>query len=407
MNGVEWKQSADIELPKEDTTNPEIERMWAWHRIDGLLKTSERTGAREQVIPEIVRLGEEFSIVTEYTSFLVLENDAEFQRWKIERRNAARLARDRQSQAARETALTALAAESGRGSRPAARVRRSETAASTSSVRRAAAGKRAHRADSSKPHDSQSEPRLQPGRRRRRLGSCRPAVRRFQRIAGAVSNAVRRPPEGSRMHENAMITSTLTPITARGPIPRAADAMLRVEVLIFALLLVLLNLALFTDRSTAALAFRADAVAAGEWWRLLTHPFVHVSWYHLFLDGAAFLSLYANLLAEKRWRRLVFAAASAAGSLLAALWASPLIADHGLCGLSGAAHGLMAVSALELLADPQASRNIRAVALASFVAVTAKSIFELVTGHASSPPCTSVSSARQLSPATREACWVE
>lgn len=108
LNGIEWKQSADLELPREDASNPEIERMWAWHRIDALLKTSERSGAREQVIPEVVRLGEEFSIVTEYTSFLVLENDAELQRWKIERRNAARLARDRQSQAARETTLLAL-----------------------------------------------------------------------------------------------------------------------------------------------------------------------------------------------------------------------------------------------------------------------------------------------------------
>jgi len=108
LNGVEWKQSADLELPREDTSNPEIERMWAWHRIDALLKTSERSGTREQVIPDVVRLGEEFSIVTEYTSFLVLENDAELQRWKIERRNAARLARDRQSQSTREIALNAL-----------------------------------------------------------------------------------------------------------------------------------------------------------------------------------------------------------------------------------------------------------------------------------------------------------
>ena len=82
--------------------------MWAWHRIDALLKASERSGTREQAIPEVVRLGEEFSIVTEYTSFLVLENDAELQRWKIERRNDSRLARDRQSQSAREATLTAL-----------------------------------------------------------------------------------------------------------------------------------------------------------------------------------------------------------------------------------------------------------------------------------------------------------
>ena len=35
---------------------------------------------------EIVRLGEAYSIASEYTSFLVLPNDAEYQRWKLERK---------------------------------------------------------------------------------------------------------------------------------------------------------------------------------------------------------------------------------------------------------------------------------------------------------------------------------
>lgn len=118
LNGVEWKQSADIEMPAEDKNNPEIERMWAWHRIDGLLKSSERSGAREGVIPEIVRLGEGFSIITEYTSFLVLENDAELERWKIERRNAVRLARDREMQTARESTLAALRQKAAEGLGP-------------------------------------------------------------------------------------------------------------------------------------------------------------------------------------------------------------------------------------------------------------------------------------------------
>src|SRR5439155_9990754 len=57
---------------------------------------------------EIVRLGEDFSIVTEYTSFLVLENDAEYQRWKIARRNLAATSRDRQVQAKRREQLDAM-----------------------------------------------------------------------------------------------------------------------------------------------------------------------------------------------------------------------------------------------------------------------------------------------------------
>lgn len=108
VNGVAWEQTAALDFPKHDESNPEIERMWAWRRIDGLLKDADRNGTREPVIPEIVRLGEQFSIVTEYTSFLVLENDAEYQRWKIERTNGTRLARDRAVQLTRATDLERL-----------------------------------------------------------------------------------------------------------------------------------------------------------------------------------------------------------------------------------------------------------------------------------------------------------
>lgn len=99
VNGVELKQAAQLDFPKTDPANPEINRMWAWHRVDGLLKSADRKGDRTAVIPEVVRLGEDFSIVTEYTSFLVLENDAEYQRWKIARRNLESTGRDRQAQA--------------------------------------------------------------------------------------------------------------------------------------------------------------------------------------------------------------------------------------------------------------------------------------------------------------------
>ena len=54
---------------------------------------------------EIVRLCEDYSIVSEYASFIVLENDAEYQRWKIERKNVARMGRDRAALDARREAL--------------------------------------------------------------------------------------------------------------------------------------------------------------------------------------------------------------------------------------------------------------------------------------------------------------
>lgn len=99
VNGLEFKQTANLDFPKEDLQNPEIDRMWASKRIDGILKDADRSGTRSrEIIDEVVRLGEGYSIVTEYTSFLVLENDAEFQRWKIARNNVLRNGRDRRAQ---------------------------------------------------------------------------------------------------------------------------------------------------------------------------------------------------------------------------------------------------------------------------------------------------------------------
>jgi Ca-activated chloride channel homolog len=108
VQGATFKQSATLDLPREDAGHPEIERMWAWHRVDRLQKDADRSGSRDSVIGDIVRLGEGYSIVTEYTSFLVLENDAEYQRWKIDRRNALRTDRDRRAEEARRAELESI-----------------------------------------------------------------------------------------------------------------------------------------------------------------------------------------------------------------------------------------------------------------------------------------------------------
>lgn len=108
IRGVEFKKTAKLEFPKLDLANPEIDRMWASHRIDGLLKQADRTGSRSSVVDEVVKLGEGYSIVTEYTSFLVLENDSEYQRWKIARNNALRSDRDRKAQDLVRTGLETI-----------------------------------------------------------------------------------------------------------------------------------------------------------------------------------------------------------------------------------------------------------------------------------------------------------
>ena len=76
-------------------------------RVDRLLDDGRRDG-RAVDADEVVRLCEDYSIASEYASFIVLENDAEYQRWKIERRNAARVERDERALSAVREKLEAL-----------------------------------------------------------------------------------------------------------------------------------------------------------------------------------------------------------------------------------------------------------------------------------------------------------
>ena len=116
VQGRERTWTKTVTIPARSADNPEIERMWAQKRITRL-DGDTTAGARE----EIVRLGEAFSIVSPHTSFLVLENDMEYQRWKIDRRNALRTGRDRAAQARVRTELDRLRDEAlaGLGPNPA------------------------------------------------------------------------------------------------------------------------------------------------------------------------------------------------------------------------------------------------------------------------------------------------
>lgn len=90
--GRSIERKAKLTFPGRDAAapqSPEVERMWAWTRMDQLA----REGG-SAAIDEIVRLGEGYSIVSEHTSFIVLENDEEYRRWGIERRNQLRQRRD-------------------------------------------------------------------------------------------------------------------------------------------------------------------------------------------------------------------------------------------------------------------------------------------------------------------------
>ncbi|MFA6010167.1 MAG: rhombosortase [Desulfobacteraceae bacterium] len=121
--------------------------------------------------------------------------------------------------------------------------------------------------------------------------------------------------------------------------------------------------------------FLSHAVGSGQWWRLLTFPFVHVSWYHLVLDVGAFVYLYSSI-QQKTFDRLGHVIISGAFSLATACILSPEINDIGLCGLSGIDHGLMAAAALWMIRNKEDRR----LGYTFLTLLIAKCVYEMVAG---------------------------
>jgi rhomboid family GlyGly-CTERM serine protease len=143
------------------------------------------------------------------------------------------------------------------------------------------------------------------------------------------------------------------------------------------LVLAAANLPLLAGSPATALVFDAGAIAHGQWWRLITHPFVHVSLYHAVLDAGAFLLLWAL---RPQPRRLATDAAMIgllmAGSLAGAWWVG--IPEGGFCGLSGVAHGLMAWQGAAWMRDRDATN--RRIGWIVLMTVLVKSLAETLTG---------------------------
>lgn len=114
-------------------------------------------------------------------------------------------------------------------------------------------------------------------------------------------------------------------------------------------LFLLINYSLFFGGNTTRWAFYPSLVRQGEWWRVFTGLFAHISWYHLLLDGLPFFLVYLSLDEKRILYRLLYFIMAGAGSLLAGIWFSPLVPEVGLRGLSGITYGITALGALEMV----------------------------------------------------------
>lgn len=81
-DGHELRFRAPVTLKDAEKGNSFIPRLWARMHLDVLLEQ----GRTQEIQDEIIVLSEEYKIMTPYTSFLVLESDADRERFKVKKR---------------------------------------------------------------------------------------------------------------------------------------------------------------------------------------------------------------------------------------------------------------------------------------------------------------------------------
>jgi Ca-activated chloride channel family protein len=90
-------------LPEVDGDNPEIERLWALSATEEAMKEIREKGETDALRRKVVDLGIDYSLVTDYTSMLVVSEDV-LENEGIQRRNADRVRKERQAREARAAA---------------------------------------------------------------------------------------------------------------------------------------------------------------------------------------------------------------------------------------------------------------------------------------------------------------
>ncbi|MBM4034194.1 MAG: rhombosortase [Planctomycetes bacterium] len=124
-----------------------------------------------------------------------------------------------------------------------------------------------------------------------------------------------------------------------------------------------------------ALALHRPAIAAGQWWRLVTGHIVHCDWRHLAADAGTFALLCWIGLRRPRTALTVVVLSAVAAGVAVYLWAGGITTYMGISGINYALLAwLLLVRALE-------ERGWRALAYgAVLAAICGKAVFEAATG---------------------------
>ena len=80
--------AAEVELPEKSDDAEALPYIWGARRIAGLLDDLRRNGEVAEIKNDVIRLSKQYRIATPYTSFLVLENEAAYDKHGVERKSA-------------------------------------------------------------------------------------------------------------------------------------------------------------------------------------------------------------------------------------------------------------------------------------------------------------------------------
>lgn len=102
LNGEKKEWTCEAVLPETDTDNPEIERLWALSTIKNVMGEIQESGVSDKLRKKVVDLGVEYSLVTDYTAMVVVD-EIEAEELGFKRNNAKRIKKERDSQKSKST----------------------------------------------------------------------------------------------------------------------------------------------------------------------------------------------------------------------------------------------------------------------------------------------------------------
>jgi len=118
--------------------------------------------------------------------------------------------------------------------------------------------------------------------------------------------------------------------------------LLQQHALVVVISLICLLLQVFDPVSTQWLRYERDPIIVGQWWRLISGNFVHLSWEHLLMNLAGLVLIWillSRLLTTTQWLIVILTGSLAVGLGLLAF--NPQLDWY--VGLSGMLHGMFVV----------------------------------------------------------------